>query len=187
MYEHERVSVHTREKHLTRSLRSDHQAARGANGANHAISVLCRTRRRPCLSCQLSRFSRRRCEDNSIEELKRNAQDAVELMYHGSEQLIPGPMCDASELRTLEMDDREGISLFVNINMSNVPSRAVGFQLSLSDSLLEQVNAAAREQHLTHPAFFCVRCLVRVGFTKTTMIVFRSRRRGELTIVALYF
>jgi predicted RNase H-like HicB family nuclease len=96
---------------------------------------------------------------NSIEELKRNAQEAVERMYHGSEQLIPGPTCDTSELRTLEIDDGEGIWLFVNINMSRVTSRAVGFQLSLSESLLEQVNAAARERHLTRSAFFTLAAL----------------------------
>lgn len=80
-------------------------------------------------------------------------------MYHGSEQLIPGPTCDTSELRTLEIDDGEGIWLFLNINMSRVTSRAVGFQLSLSESLLEQVNAAARERHLTRSAFFTLAAL----------------------------
>jgi predicted RNase H-like HicB family nuclease len=91
---------------------------------------------------------------NSIEELERNAQEAVELMYHNSEQLIPAPTFDTSKLRALEMDGDEGIWLFVNINMSRVTSQAVGFQLSLRESLLEQVSAAARERHLTRSAFF---------------------------------
>src|ERR1700732_3589380 len=103
---------------------------------------------------------------NSIEELKRNAQEAVERMYHGSEQLIPGHTCDTSELRTLEMDDGEGIWLFVNINMSKVTSRAVGFQLSLSEGLLEQVNVAARERHLTRSAFFSLAALHELGSQK---------------------
>ena len=44
---------------------------------------------------------------NSLTELKRSAQDIVELRYNGSEQLIPTPTCDTSELRKLEMDDGE--------------------------------------------------------------------------------
>jgi predicted RNase H-like HicB family nuclease len=96
---------------------------------------------------------------NSIEELERHAQEAVELMYHSSEQLIPTPTCDTSELRVLEMEGDEGIWLFVNINMSRVTSRAIGFQLSLSESLLEQVNAAARERHLTRSAVFTLAAL----------------------------
>jgi len=46
---------------------------------------------------------------NSLEELKRNAQDIVELRYDGSEQLIPTPTCDTSELRKLEMDDLDSV------------------------------------------------------------------------------
>ena len=51
---------------------------------------------------------------NSLEELKHNAQNIVELKYDGSEQLIPTPTCDTSELRRLEMDDGEGIWLFLD-------------------------------------------------------------------------
>ncbi|KXV03141.1 hypothetical protein CR51_18215 [Caballeronia megalochromosomata] len=59
---------------------------------------------------------------------KGNAQHAVEV-YDGSEELIP--TCDTSELRALERDGSEGISLFVNIDMSRVRSTSIGFQINL--------------------------------------------------------
>lgn len=76
------------------------------------------------------------------------------LIRHGSEHRIPGPTSDTSELRTLEMNNGEGIWLFVNTNMSRVTSRAVRFQVSLSENTLEQVNAAARNRRfrLLHPS-----------------------------------
>jgi len=96
---------------------------------------------------------------NSLEELKRNAQDIVELRYDGSEQLIPTPTCDMSELRKLEMDDGEGIWLFVDINMSRVTSRVVGLHISLREAVLNRVDSAARERHLTRSAFFTLAAL----------------------------
>lgn len=92
----------------------------------------------------------------SFDELELSSQQAVEALYHGSEQLIPGPTCDTSELRSLEVQGAEGIWLFVNINMSRVKSRAVSVELSLNAALLEQVNRAARERHLTRSGFFTV-------------------------------
>jgi predicted RNase H-like HicB family nuclease len=67
---------------------------------------------------------------DSFDELKRNAQAVVELMYDHSEQLIPAPTCNTSELHTLDMDDGEGIWMFVDINLARVTSKAVGLQLT---------------------------------------------------------
>jgi predicted RNase H-like HicB family nuclease len=44
----------------------------------------------------------------SFDELKRNAQEVVELMYDRSEQLIPAPTFKTSELQSLELDDGQG-------------------------------------------------------------------------------
>jgi predicted RNase H-like HicB family nuclease len=89
---------------------------------------------------------------HSFDELKRNAQEVVELMYDRSEQLIPAPTCSGSELHALDMDDGEGIWMFVDINLARVTSKAVGIQFSLLDTLLEQVDQAARERHMTRSA-----------------------------------
>jgi predicted RNase H-like HicB family nuclease len=128
-------------------------------GAQHAISVVRPPRHRHGFSCQLPRFPGANVAGNSLEELKRNAQDIVELRYDGSEQLIPTPTCDMSELRTLEMDDGEGIWLFVDINMSRVTSRVVGLHISLPEAVLHRVDSAARERHLTRSAFFALAAL----------------------------
>ncbi|CAG4910097.1 type II toxin-antitoxin system HicB family antitoxin [Paraburkholderia saeva] len=89
----------------------------------------------------------------SFDELTRNAQAVVELMYDHSDQLIPAPTCNTSELHVLDMDDGEGIWMFVDINLARVTSKAVGLQLSLLESLLQQVDAAAKERHMTRSAF----------------------------------
>ena len=57
---------------------------------------------------------------NSMDELKVDAQEAVELAYDRSEQLIPAPTCSASALHAHEMDDGEGIWMFVDINLARV-------------------------------------------------------------------
>jgi predicted RNase H-like HicB family nuclease len=85
----------------------------------------------------------------SMDELTIDAKQAVELMYDRSEQLIPAPTCSASELHTHAMDDGDGIWMFVDINLARVTSQAIGIQVSLPDTLLQQVDLAARERHMT--------------------------------------
>lgn len=90
----------------------------------------------------------------SFDELKRNAQEVAELMYDRSEQLIPAPTCDTSELQSLEMDDGLGIWMFVEINMTRVTSKALSVQFSLPESLLRRVDAAAKQRRCTRSTFF---------------------------------
>jgi len=98
-------------------------------------------------------FPRAVAHGESMDELKTDAKQAVELMYDRSEQLIPAPTCCASELHAHEMDDGEGIWMFVDINLARVTSQAVGIQVNLLDTLLQQVDLAARERHMTRSAF----------------------------------
>ena len=98
-------------------------------------------------------FPRADARGNSLGELTRNAQEMVELMYDRSEQLIPAPTCSTSELHALDMDDGQGIWMFVDINLARVTSKAVGVQFSLLESLLQRVDVAAKERHMTRSAF----------------------------------
>jgi predicted RNase H-like HicB family nuclease len=98
-------------------------------------------------------FPRAYVRGNSFDELKRNAQEVVELMYDRSEQLIPAPTSSTSELHALDMDDGEGIWMFIDINLERVTSKAVGIQFSLLESLLRRVDAAAKERHMTRSTF----------------------------------
>jgi len=97
-------------------------------------------------------FPRAVAHGNSMGKLKFDAQEAVELAYDRSEQLIPAPTCSTSELHVLDMDDGEGIWMFVDINLARITSQAVGIQFSLLEGLLQQVDLAARERHITRSA-----------------------------------
>jgi predicted RNase H-like HicB family nuclease len=98
-------------------------------------------------------FPRAEARGNSLTELTRNAQEVVELMYDRSEQLIPAPTSSTAELHALDMDDGEGVWMIVDINLARVTSKAVGVQISLLESLLECVDVAAKERHMTRSAF----------------------------------
>ncbi|KXU84254.1 hypothetical protein CI15_24400 [Paraburkholderia monticola] len=91
---------------------------------------------------------------HSLDDLKRNAQEVVELMYDRSEQLIPAPTCSTSELQSLDMDDEQGIWMFIEINLTRVTSKAVNVQFSLPESLLQRIDAAAKKRHSTRSTFF---------------------------------
>ncbi|MFM0290899.1 type II toxin-antitoxin system HicB family antitoxin [Paraburkholderia megapolitana] len=98
-------------------------------------------------------------------ELERNAQDVVQRMYHRSEQLIPAPTHDTSALQTLDMDDGKGLWLFVDIDLSRVVSRAVSIQLSMSRSVLRDVEATALAHRMTRSAFIALACLREMRYT----------------------
>jgi predicted RNase H-like HicB family nuclease len=98
-------------------------------------------------------FPRADSRGATFEELKHNAQAAVESMYDGSEHLIPAPTNSTSELRALDVDDGMGIWMFIDINLARVTSKAVGIELSLLENLLQRVDAAAKERHITRSTF----------------------------------
>ena len=97
-------------------------------------------------------FPRAVAHGNSMDELKRDAQQAVELAYDRSDQLIPAPTSSTSELHVLDMDDGEGIWMFVDINLSRGTSQAVSIQFSLPESLLQRLDLVAKERHMTRSA-----------------------------------
>jgi predicted RNase H-like HicB family nuclease len=99
----------------------------------------------------------------SFDELRRNAQEVVELMYDRSEQLIPAPTCSTWELQSLDIDDGEGIWVFIEINLTRVTSKAVSVQFSLPESLLQRVDAAAKERHSTRSTFFTLAAVHELG------------------------
>ncbi|BCZ84010.1 CopG family transcriptional regulator [Paraburkholderia terrae] len=98
-------------------------------------------------------FPRAEAQGKSFGELKRNAQKVVELMYDQSEQLIPAPTNSTSELHELDMDDGEGLWMFIDINLARVTSKAVGVQISLLEDVLRQIDGDAKERHMTRSAY----------------------------------
>jgi predicted RNase H-like HicB family nuclease len=90
---------------------------------------------------------------DSFNELTHNAQATVAAMYDRSEQLIPAPTCSTSELQALQMDDGNGIWVFVDIDLARVTSKSVGIQVHLLESLLQLVDARSKERRMTRSAF----------------------------------
>jgi predicted RNase H-like HicB family nuclease len=90
---------------------------------------------------------------NSFDELTHNAQATVEAMYDRSEHLIAAPTCSTSELQALQMDDGNGIWVFVDIDLTRVTSKSVAIQFNLLESLLQQVDARAKKHRMTRSAF----------------------------------
>ena len=90
---------------------------------------------------------------DSFDELTRNAQATVEAMYDRSEQLIAAPTCSTSELQALQMDDGNGIWVFVDIDLARVTSKSVAIQFNLLESLLQQVDARSKKRGMTRSAF----------------------------------
>jgi predicted RNase H-like HicB family nuclease len=90
---------------------------------------------------------------DSFNELTHNAQATVKAMYDRSEQLIPFPTCNTTELQALQMDDGNGIWVFVDIDLARVTSKSVGIQVNLLESLLQQVDASSRKRRMTRSAF----------------------------------
>lgn len=84
-------------------------------------------------------------------------------MYDRSEQLIPAPTCSTSELQSLDMDDGQGIWMFVEINLTRVTSKAVSVQFSIPESLLLRVDAAAKGRHSTRSMFFTLAAVHELG------------------------
>jgi predicted RNase H-like HicB family nuclease len=97
-----------------------------------------------------------RAHGATLDELRSNAQCAVELEYDRSEQLIPAPTGSMSELQSLEMDDGHGIWMYVEINLVRDTSQSVSVAFSLPESVLRQVDACAKMRQLTRFAFFAL-------------------------------
>jgi len=97
-------------------------------------------------------FPRAVAHGNSTDRLKSDAQEAVELAYHRSGQPTPVPPFSKSESHVLDMGDGKGIWAVADINRALVTSQAVGIQFSLPESLLQQVDLAARGRHITRAA-----------------------------------
>lgn len=90
---------------------------------------------------------------DSLNELTHNAKVTVEALYDRSEQLISIPTCNTTELQALQMDDGNGIWVFVDIDLTRVTSKSLGIQVNLLESLLQQVDARSRERRMTRSAF----------------------------------
>lgn len=92
----------------------------------------------------------------TLEELERNAQEAVELMYEDGDQDVPAPTHDINSLRRMFSKDDGGFWLFVEIDLTKIGSKAVRLNISLPDRLVQQIDAAAKARRMTRSAFLAL-------------------------------
>lgn len=98
-------------------------------------------------------------EGDTLDSLALDAERFVQRLYHRSECIIPAPTYDTSKLQALEMDDGDGLWMFVDIDLAAVQSHSVFIQLSLGKNLLEAIGQAARRQHMGRSAYIAQACV----------------------------
>ncbi len=87
---------------------------------------------------------------DDLDELPANAQEAVEAMYDGEDD-----MPDATAIERWSGSDTwsGGFWMLVEIDRSRINSRPVRLNISLPENLLHEIDAAAKRQHLTRSGF----------------------------------
>lgn len=98
-------------------------------------------------------------EGGTLDNLALDAERLVQRLYHQSERIIPAPTSDTSTLQALEMDDGEGLWIFVDIDLADVESHSAFVRLILSKSLLQEIDQAARQQHMGRSAYIAQACV----------------------------
>jgi hypothetical protein len=97
-------------------------------------------------------------EGRTFDDLAVNAERLVQRMYHRSEYILPAPTSDMSALQALDMDDGEGLWMFVDIDLTNVQSHSVFVQISLRRTVLQEIDLAAQRRHIGRSAYIALAC-----------------------------
>lgn len=98
-------------------------------------------------------------EGDTLDGLARDAARVVQRLYHHSERIIPAPTDDTSKLQALEMDNGEGLWIFVEIDLTDVESHSAFVRLSLGKSLLQEIDLMARRRHMGRSAYVALACV----------------------------
>lgn len=93
---------------------------------------------------------------DTLDDLERNAQEAIELMFEDSEAAVPEPTHDVERLRAMHSEDDGGFWLLVNIDTSKLRSKSVRLNISLPERLVQQIDAAAQQRHMSRSAFLAL-------------------------------
>jgi len=93
---------------------------------------------------------------DTLEELERNAQEAVELMYADGDKAIPAPTYDLRKLHAHDVNDDNGSWMFIDIDLSKFSHRAIRLNISLPERLVQQIDATAEKLHMSRSAFLAL-------------------------------
>jgi hypothetical protein len=116
-------------------------------------------------------------EGRTFDDLAVSAERLVQRMYHGSEHILPSPASDMSALQALDMDDGEGLWMFVDIDLMNVQSHSVFVQIvqiSLCRSVLQEIDLAAQRRHIGRSAYITLACFHELAHVSDGVALQRS-------------
>ncbi len=113
-------------------------------------------------------------EGRTFDDLAVSAERLVQRMYHGSEHILPAPTSDMSALQALDMDDGDGLWMFVDIDLMNVQSHSVFVQISLCRSVLQEIDLAAQRRHIGRSAYITLACFHELAHVSDEVALRRS-------------
>jgi predicted RNase H-like HicB family nuclease len=98
---------------------------------------------------------------DNLADLPAMAQEAVEAMYEGETNAIPA----ATEIEqwTSNSDYQNGFWILVDIDLAKINAKPVRVNISLPESLLNDIDAAAKIQHVTRSGFLAQAALKALG------------------------
>lgn len=98
---------------------------------------------------------------DELHDLPAMAQEAVEAMFEGEDVEIPA----ASEIEKWKDDPdyQGGFWMMVDIDLSKINAKPVRINISLPESLLHDIDLAAKAQHLTRSGFLAQAALKAMG------------------------
>lgn len=91
---------------------------------------------------------------DELKDLPRAAQEAVEAHFGADEDPLPPP--STPDVWADEPDYQGGFWMLVDIDLSQVRSRAVRLNISLPESLVQRIDAAAKQRRLSRSAFLAL-------------------------------
>ncbi|RDU96264.1 type II toxin-antitoxin system HicB family antitoxin [Trinickia dinghuensis] len=88
------------------------------------------------------------------EDLPRAVQEAVESHFSDVDEIVPEP----TPLEQLAHDPQYdgGVWMLFDIDLSRINSKAIRLNISLPERLVQQIDAAARERHMSRSAFLAL-------------------------------
>lgn len=98
---------------------------------------------------------------DEMDDLPAMAQEAVENMYEGENVAIPA----ATEIEqwTSNPNYQNGFWMLVDIDLGKINAKPVRVNISLPESLLNDIDAAAKTQHITRSGFLALAALKALG------------------------
>jgi predicted RNase H-like HicB family nuclease len=88
---------------------------------------------------------------DTLDDLPRMAQEAVEVHFHGESFPVPPP--SAPEQWADDARYQDGYWMLIDIDLSKIRSKAVRVNITLPESLVHDIDAFAKSHHLSRSSF----------------------------------